>query len=252
MASSQVACVNFLLPLYAIPGALRSVVRAIDDDVEDIVAISHEERVSQVEFEWIGLGRSLEGKTTRGANTTNVDAFVIAKTAAGQRAYVIEWKYTEESLTTRPKYLGKGYRKEQQLKGYADLYYADSSSFATSIPMNELLYNAFDQIMRQRLLADRMVAKGELGVSDAKVVVVVPEENRAYRTAAHGKKTTSPPLAKRFPNLETVDEVMQATLKDPNASFKMVTQTELRAAVESECGDAVSDWAEYIRERYGW
>ena len=79
------------------------------------------------------------------------------------------------------------------------------------------------------------------------MVVVAPEENTAYRA-----RITSPPLAERFPDLKTVNEVMRATLKNPDAAFKMVTPTELREAVESECGDAVSDWAKYIRERYGW
>lgn len=249
MASSQVACVNFLLPLASIEGALATVVRAIDDDVDDIIPISCKGTFSPVEFEWIGREYSLEGKTTRGAYTTSVDAFMTASTNIGRRAYLIEWKYKEQCLSTRPKYRGEGYRHAKQLKGYADLY---SSSFDASIPMTELLYDPFDQIMRNRLLADRMVSKGELGVSDAKVVVVVPEENVAYRTVAWGKKTTSPPLAERFRDLKTVDEVMQATLKNPDAAFKMVTPTELREAVESECGDAVSDWAEYIRERYGW
>ena len=51
MTSSQVACVNFLLPLSGIPGALLSVLRTLDSDVRDVVPILHEERVSPVEFE---------------------------------------------------------------------------------------------------------------------------------------------------------------------------------------------------------
>ena len=85
MASSQVVCVNFLLPLAGIPGALAAAIGAIDDDVKGIVDIRHEGRTSPVEFEWIGLGDSLEGGTTRGANNTSVDAFVIADTDAGRR-----------------------------------------------------------------------------------------------------------------------------------------------------------------------
>ena len=254
MASSQVACVNFLLPLAKIDAALLAVLRAIDDDVRDIVPICHEGNTTPVEFEWIGLDRSLEGKTTRGAKTTNVDTFIVAETEKGYRAYLMEWKYTEGEtyLSTKPKYRGEGYRKDRQLKGYTHLYYADSSSFDNNIPMTELLYDPFDQIMRNRLLADRMVAKGELGISEAKVVVVVPEENLEYRSVTHGKKTTSPSLVERFPDLKAVDDVMQATLKDPDAAFKMVTPTKLREAVEDSCGEAVSDWAGYIRERYGW
>ena len=75
MASSQVACVNFLLPLAAIPGALLSVLRALDYDVVDVVDISHAGDKSAVEFEWIGLGGSLEGGRTRGSQNTSIDAF---------------------------------------------------------------------------------------------------------------------------------------------------------------------------------
>ena len=96
MASSQVACVNFMLPLAGIPGAMAAALRAIDSDVRDVVNICHEGRVSAVEFEWIGCKRSLEGGTTRGANNTSVDAFVIADTGAKRRAYLMEWKYVEE------------------------------------------------------------------------------------------------------------------------------------------------------------
>ena len=71
MASSQVACVNFLLPLSEIPGALRAVLCAIDNDVEDVLPIHHEGRESLVELEWIGLDTSLEGVKTRGAVSTS-------------------------------------------------------------------------------------------------------------------------------------------------------------------------------------
>ena len=42
--------------------------------------------------------------------------------------------------------------------------------------MDDFLYEPFYQIMRQRLLGDRMVQEGEFGVDEAKVVVVVPDE----------------------------------------------------------------------------
>ena len=96
MASSQIMCINFLLPLARIPGSLAAAVRTIDDDVVSVVDIHHGGRVSPVEFEWIGVPESLEGVTTRGQNSTSVDAFVIADTGAGLRAYLMEWKYVEE------------------------------------------------------------------------------------------------------------------------------------------------------------
>ena len=249
MASSQIACVNFLLPLVSVEGALTAVIRAIDNDVQDVIEIvDGKGNQSPVDFEWIGVDKSLEGGTHRGQLETSVDSFVVAETDRGRRAYLMEWKYTESGGSGR--YMGKGRKGEVRWPRYSPLYSTIFSSFGTengAVPMNELLYEPFYQLLRNRLLGDQMVAGREHGVLDAKVVVVAPEENTAYRA-----RITSPPLAERFPDLKTVDEVMRATLKNPDAAFKMVTPTELREAVESECGDAVSDWAEYIQERYGW
>ena len=246
LASSQVACVNFLLPLSDIPGALTAAARAMDDDVEDMVPIRHDGGESMVEIEWVGLGHPLEedAAPTRGANVTSVDAFMICTTSTGRRAYLMEWKYVEEYRVGDDK--GKGNPGETRRRRYEPLYYASHSSFDSEIPMDEFLYEPFYQIMRLRLLADRMVANKELGVSDAKVVVVVPEGNTAYR-----ERITSPSLAQRFPDLGTVEEVVRATLRDPDSAFATVSTETLVDAVESECGDASSEWVAYQRERYG-
>ena len=254
MASSQVACVNFLLPLAAIPGALSAVVRSLDDDVRAVVDIPHEGRSSQVEFEWLGLPRSLEGGTTRGAQNTSVDAFLIAETITGRRrAYLLEWKYVEQYLRTRPEFKGDGKSGDTRRRRYTTPYQAAFSSFNpdTAPDMDDFLYEPFYQIMRQRLLADRMVQQNELEVDEAKVVVVAPEDNRAYRALSDGRAVTSPPLAQRFPDLETVEEVMRASLKDPNAQFKMVSPYLLLDGVVRSLPDETVEWAGYWRERYG-
>ena len=245
MASSQIACVNFLLPLAEIPGALAAVVHAIDSDARDIVDIRHEGNTSPVEFEWIGLERSLEGSPgPRGSHNTSVDAFVIADTGAVRRAYLMEWKYVEDYKSAKD--MGLGAMGETRRGRYAGRYAAGSSAFNGAVPMSELLYDPFYQLMRLRLLADRMVTDGELGVSEAKVVVVVPDANVAYR-----EQITSPALAKRFSQLKTVSEVMMATLKRPDQAFASICPSVLRIAIERECGTAVSSWAAYQRERYG-
>ena len=242
MVSSQIACVNFLLPLADIPGAVAAAVRAIDSDVRNLVDIRYAGSTSPVEFEWIGLECSLEGGTTRGANNTSVDAFVVADTGAGRRAYLMEWKYVEESAEDK----GLGDKGETRRRRYAGSYKAESSAFNGVVPMDELLYDPFYQIMRLRLLADRMVGNRELGVSEAKVVVVVPRGNTAYR-----RRITSPPLAERFPQLKTVSDVMRATLKHADRAFATVCPSMLLEAVERECGATVSSWTAYMRERYG-
>ena len=117
--------------------------------------------------------------------------------------------------------------------------------------LDDFLYEPFYQIMRQRLLADRMVQGRELDVDEAKVVVVMPEGNRAYRAVGSGRTTTSPLLARRFPHLETVGAVMRASLKDPDAQFAMVAPALLLDGVMRSLPDETTQWAGYWRDRYG-
>ena len=87
MASSQTACVNFLLPLVEIFGALTAVLQPIDDEVTNVADIEHEGTSSPVELEWIELDRALEGPGVKsgGANSTSVDAFMLGKSPGGRR-----------------------------------------------------------------------------------------------------------------------------------------------------------------------
>ena len=252
MASSQVACVNFLLPLAGIPGALARVLRTIDADVVDVAQIQHEGNTAPVEFEWVGTSGTLEGKGSRGANATSIDAFLVAETAAGRRrAYLLEWKYIEHYLYARPADKGAGKQGKTRRGRYGDLFAAADSAFDSSaVALDDFLFEPFYQLMRQRLLADRMVREREMDVDEAKVVVVVPEANWAYRFIALGSKTTSPLLARRFPQLTTVEAVMHAALKDPAAQFGMVAPADLLEAVIQELPDETGAWANYWLERY--
>ncbi len=255
MASSQVACVNFLLPLAAIPGALQSLLRALDDDIKDVVQICNKGLSSLVEFEWNGEGDySLEGNTTRGAQNTSIDGFLVAETKSGnRRAYLLEWKYVEQYLISKPDFKGEGKAGDTRRRRYGDLFHASYSSFNpdTAPNMDDFLFEPFYQLMRQRLLADRMVQNKELCVDEAKVVVVVPEENWAYRAVSGSNGTTSPLLAQRFPHLETVEAVMRASLKNPDAQFGMVAPSYLVDAIARDVPATTADWAAYWRCRYG-
>ena len=134
MASSQVACVNFLMPLVDIPGALLSMLSVLDDDVRDVVTILHDGHESPVEFEWIGECCSLEGGKNRGANNTSIDAFLIAETKAEKRrAYLLEWKYVEQYLrnSARPDFKGEGKSGVTRRRRYTDRF----SRSALTIPI---------------------------------------------------------------------------------------------------------------------
>ncbi|MDE0457014.1 MAG: hypothetical protein OXI15_06960 [Chromatiales bacterium] len=244
MASSQIACVNFLLPLTEVPDALTAMLRAMDDDVTGFVPIEDRHTRSPVELEWIGLAHALEGPAvkTRGANSTSIDAFMIATTPGGRRAYLMEWKYVEEYSR---KDLREGSSGETRRRRYERLY-AESASFSGRAPFEAWLFEPFYQIMRLRLLADRMVRDREIGVSEAKVVVVVPDGNRAYR-----ERITSPWFATAFPN-RAVSDIVHETLVEPGNTYASVSQSTLADAVREHCADAVSSWSAYHRDRYGW
>jgi len=253
LASSQIACVNFLLPLAQEPEALLAILREIDADVTQVEALIYpspatgDELVSPVEFEWVGLDSCLEGGSgTRGANTTSVDALMVGTTDAGtRRAYLFEWKYVEQYIGAE--YLGEGKSGETRRRRYTDLYANPASRFNGQIPMEELFHEPFYQIMRLCLLADKMVRDEEFGVSEAKVVVVCPEGNDDYR-----KTITSPALEKRFPDAGSVDCVIQAALEDPS-SFRLLSPEDLVAAVRKIDRTATtSEWLAYQEERYGY
>ena len=167
---------------------------------------------------------------------------MVAETPAGRRAYLMEWKYVEEYGT---KDLGEGSRGETRWRRYAQRY-AESPAFNAKTPFEAWLFDPFYQIMRLRLLADRMVRERELGVSQAKVVVVVPEGNQAYR-----ERLTSPWFASAFPHRSVADAVRE-TLVDPDSAYATVSQATLAYAVRGRCGEAAAAWSAYHRQRYGW
>jgi len=247
LASSQVACVNFLLPLADVSSALTACLQTLDRDVEAVIPIEHNGLTSPVEFEWVGPDSTLEESAyTRGANATSADAFMLAQCSDGsRRAYLLEWKYVEAYEVGG--YKGEGRSGETRRKRYEHLYCAADSSFVGQVPLDELLYEPIYQIVRLRLLADRMVRRGEFGVSQAKVVVVCPEDNREYRD-----RITSPALAEQLPRGARLETTIRSLLKDAT-SFVMTSPEHLAAAVVKSTTDTnVTGWYAYHRERYGW
>jgi hypothetical protein len=249
LASSQVACVNFLLPLASVPGALAEALRAIDPDVVDVLPIVHEGRPSLVEFEWVGWREPLEGgRITRGWKQTSADALIVARTARGCRAYVFEWKHCEEYRY--PKNKGLGESGDTRRRRYAARYSAPTSAFNGAAPLDEFLFEPHYQIMRLLLLADRMRDEGAtetLRVDEARVVVACPVANIDYRNIV---KTT--PLARRFPQHDTVEEVIRATLKD-RTRFAVAAQEDIVAKLRSSTiALRLSFWLDYHQMRYGW
>jgi hypothetical protein len=250
LASSQVCCVNFLLPLAAEPEALLTIARVMSPEAVEVVPIIGPEGLSSlVEFEWVGFDQPLEGgRMTRGANQTSVDALMVVRTPSGPEALVMEWKYVEEYL--KPAFKGAGKSGETRRSRYSALYEAPDSSFTGQVPLDEMLYEPHYQLCRLRLLADQMVRNGvtpSLPIARATVVVVCPEGNLDYRNAV-----SSLPIARRFAHLGTVEAMIQATLKD-SGGLVLTSQEALLAAVrKASMRTPVQAWADYHMARYGW
>jgi len=251
LASSQLACVNFLLPLAGTPDALLALVRAIDPDVRELVPIPDPSGApaSLVQFEWVGWSAPIEGgRLNRGAMQTSADALIVGRTPAGLRALVFEWKYCEEYLAPEDKGLGPS--GDTRRRRYAPRYAARDSAFAGEVPLDDFLYEPFYQLLRLRLLADE-VQRGGLApgmpVVDARVVVVCPAANTDYLDAV-----ASTPLARRFPGLGTVAEVMQATLRAPEGIAAVASEHLVAGLRAGPTAPGISAWLDYHRVRYGW
>ena len=142
--------------------------------------------------------------------------------------------------------MGRGQKGQTRRRRYRAPY-AASPAFRDEIPLEAWLHEPFYQIMRQRLLADRMVARKELGVSEAKVVLVVPDGNIEY-----SRSMTSPSLRAAFPDAESVEELAVAAMNAPLRDFAVVSQQAIGKVVRSGCGEAARCWSEYHFDRYGW
>ena len=179
---------------------------------------------------------------SRGAYSTSVDAFMVAETLTGRRAYLMEWKYVEEYRTEDK---GQGRQGETRRRRYAHLY-EESPSFNGKVPFDAWLVEPFYQIPRLRLLAHRMVQNHELAVAEAKVIVVVPDENRAYL-----ERITSPWFQGEYPD-QTVSDIVRQTLVYPQHAYASVSPSLLAGSVRERCGATATSWGRYQRERYGW
>ena len=129
---------------------------------------------------------------------------------------------------------------------------------AYPLQSHEMLFDAHNHCLaalggvpRRRIYdnmkTDRMIGREELGVCEARVVLVVPDGNAEYRDTI-----TSPALRAAFPNATTVEEVTRATMNAPDRDFAVVSQHAIAEVVRARCGEAVRHWSEYHLDRYGW
>jgi hypothetical protein len=241
MASSQVACVNLLFPLRDNPKALAALVRTIDPTVQEVVPIYHQGRAPTfVEFEWVGCCSTLEeGTWSRGANATSIDALLLGKVPGGVRAFLLEWKYVE---TGGDEDKSAGSQGETRLATYSERY---ERCRLFKPKLKQVLVAPVYQLVRSILLGHRMVEHRELGVTDARTVVVCPPTNDEYLKL-------EPSHAKWIGEEVTLEVAMKEyVLRKPDL-FSVTAQATLVAAARRDGGSLPEGWSDYMKERYGW
>ena len=94
----QVVSGNFVLPLAKIHYALAPALYAPDGDALTVVIIRHERCVSPVDFEWLGIPRSLKGGTAFGARSTGADALLVAfrSTLGNRRQSIYQLQFVRD------------------------------------------------------------------------------------------------------------------------------------------------------------
>jgi len=242
--SSQVCCLNFLMPLAEHPGMLSALVaRALDIEAPEMLPVEDgpHGRPWYVGFEWIGgadhLGEWRGGKASRGANATSADAVVRFRSEGRVETLLIEWKYTE---AYGARLSGGETAAKTRSERYSSMMFAPVGPLKpdTNLPLSAFFYEPFYQLLRQQMLAFRMQAAGEDGAERVRVLHISPAGN----TALHA--VTSPALARRGAD---AFEVFRSLLVRPEDFVPRSTEALFNPLIDAP--DA-GGWGEYLRDRY--
>lgn len=243
--SSQVCCLNFLMPLAERPEILARLVRiALKSNEVRMLPIEEgpDGRPWYVAFEWNGGGRDFlneagpYGSLKRGANSTSADAVVRYRCAEQIETLLIEWKYTEQYGAPIPA-SGNATRTRR----YGDLAFAPSGPVRADLglALADFFWEPFYQLLRQQMLAFQMQKAQLDGATKVRVLHISPTGNRALH------RVTSPAL-RRFG--EDAFEVFPALLCDRGDFISCSTEELFLPLIGSEySGDA---WAGYLLQRY--
>lgn len=228
LLSSQIACVNHLYFLRQRPDLATSVLRGLHSDIVEAAIVDD----GYVEFEFIGEKQYLrERGFARGAHCTSIDAFMVGLTKRGERrAYLIEWKYTEE-YPNQDKYI------PERAKVYDDLIRSEKSPFKPIEP-KAFYFEPFYQLMRQTLLGWQLVENSDHGCTSYCHIHVAPNANLEFNN-----NVTSPYLTGA-----NVSEAWRSVLKNQDLYFPITPEDFIRETLLM--GRDSKSVEEYLRRRY--
>ncbi len=239
--SSQVCCLNFLMPLADKPELLAAFVGHVLDIAPPEMLAIDETNGSLVGFEWVGKESYLNetrgsARLGRGAHATSADAIVRFRHEGRVEALLIEWKYTESyGAPLDPD------GNETRVKRYKDIAIAPDGPIRNDIGLvvEDFFWEPFYQLLRQQMLAFQMQKHRESGVERVRVLHIAPAANKALL------KITAPKLRGR--GADTAFAAFQTTLVDPTAFVSVATE---QAFAPLLVDPRASEWASYIRQRY--
>ncbi|MCJ2038815.1 hypothetical protein MKK55_07580 [Methylobacterium sp. J-059] len=240
--SSQVSCLNFLMPLAEHPEVLsRLVAAALGIDAPEMLPVEDgpEGRPWFVGFEWVGACDYLnEGAVrTRGANATSADAILRFRHRGRSETLLVEWKYTEAYGAPIPP-AGNPTRT----KRYQNLAFAPAGPVRSDLglALPDFFYEPFYQLLRQQMLAVRMQAAGEGDAARVRVLHIAPGGNGVLQAV------TAPALR---PHGTSAFAAFRSVLTEPEAFVSRATETLFGPLLRSP-NAATAEWAAYLRDRY--
>jgi hypothetical protein len=249
--SSQVCCLNFLMPLATRPDLLAKVVGHVLGIAPPQMEVIEPGAFGEpwfVGFEWIGRANYLgewpgSGVATRGANATSADAVVRFRHEGRTETLLIEWKYTESYGQPIPP-SGNATR----ISRYADKAFAPDGPIRADLGLTvaDFFYEPFYQLLRQQMLAQRMERAREDGADRVRVLHISPTGNRSLHAV------TAPAFQKLGGT--AYDDAFAAfaacLAPPPDGEPRFIGRTTEQAfgpLVNTLHGDP---WAKYLADRY--
>jgi hypothetical protein len=236
LLSSQIACINHLFFVRQRGDIATSILKGVDNNVKIALKMDNGLDSGYVDFEVIGSKNYLGEKLhTRGANSTSVDAVMLAELNNGTRKlYFIEWKYVE-SYNKTSKAEGESGKTRQNI--YSPLLNQPDCPIKTS-NIEGLFTEPYYQLMRQTLLAHQMIKAREYQADSYFHIHVIPKDNKELKdiNTADGKLKGN-----------KLEDTWKNVLKSPDL-YKTIDPSDFLNPAHT-CLDCIAPMT-YLKQRY--
>lgn len=206
--SSQIACINHLIPLMHDKNSVLEILNGVSNEFIDVLPIPCDKNPAYIALEVVSDFDYLnENTSSRGSNCTSVDAFIYAVHKSGAKWLIpIEWKYTEHYATfdkasedrihENRGTNGKGLERQRRYNNLID----NSSQLKTIENYVGSIYyqEPFYQLMRQTLWAEEIIKnkhQESLKADDFLHIHIIPKENhdllqKKYKVSGENMEVT--------------------------------------------------------------